>query len=259
MSHIPKILRSFGRLLDYPNDQTAESAELLYIILQDELPESARDVASFGAFLEQHELWEVEEAYTRVFDISPDCALEIGWHLFGEEYARGMFLVRMREELRKYNLPETTELPDHISHVLDVAAAMPDKESDQFVPACVQPAIEKMRQSLQEQETPYKHLLDCLAAVLKHAWGEIPESPDGDSSRPFAGDPLHAFPVAGLDDGSQSGGCQSGGCDGGSCDSGDFVSLEMNLPPGESDHPVDLPVMAVGNNNHSTPNKMREP
>ena len=48
---------------------------------------------------------------------------------FGEEYARGMFLVRMREEMRKYNLAESVELPDHISHVLAVVAAMPDDEA----------------------------------------------------------------------------------------------------------------------------------
>ena len=34
-------------------------------------------------------------------------------------------MVRMREELRKYGLPETVELPDHIAHVLSVVAAMP--------------------------------------------------------------------------------------------------------------------------------------
>jgi len=38
------------------------------------------------------------------FDINPACALEVGWHLFGEDYMRGQFLVRMREELSKYEI-----------------------------------------------------------------------------------------------------------------------------------------------------------
>ena len=104
----------------------------MYVILQGEIPEAAKAAADFGAFAEQHELWEVEEAFTRTFDVNPTCALEVGWHLFGEEYARGMFLVRMREELRKYSLPESAELPDHIAHVLAVVAAMPDDEAAQL-------------------------------------------------------------------------------------------------------------------------------
>ena len=66
----------------------------------------------------------LEEAFTGTFDVNPACALEVGWHLFGEEYARGMFLVRMREELRKYGLAESSELPDHVSHVLAIVNAI---------------------------------------------------------------------------------------------------------------------------------------
>ena len=102
MSHLPKVLHAFTRLLGYPDQHTSQAAELLYIVLQDEVDEAAVDVARFGEFLERHDMWQVEEAFTGTFDVNPACALEVGWHLFGEEYARGMFLVRMREEMRKY-------------------------------------------------------------------------------------------------------------------------------------------------------------
>ena len=122
MSHLPKVLNALSRLLSYPDEQTVQTAELLYVLLMDELPEAASEASIFGAFTEQHELHEVEESFTRTFDVNPTCALEVGWHLFGEEYARGMFLVRMREELRKYGLAESAELPDHLCHVLAVVA-----------------------------------------------------------------------------------------------------------------------------------------
>ena len=48
-----------------------------------------RAFRSSGSFVEQHELWQIEETFTRTFDVNPACALEVGWHLFGEEYARG--------------------------------------------------------------------------------------------------------------------------------------------------------------------------
>ncbi len=204
----PNTLQSLSRLLTYPDEQTVESAELLYIILQDELPAAAKRIAAFGAFLEQHEPWEIEEAFTGTFDVNPACALEVGWHLFGEEYARGLFLVRMREELRKYGLPESTELPDHITHVLAVIGAMPNDEARRFVRACVLPAVGKMQQALDGKETPYGHVVACLAEVLQHVWNDGKPLLDGSGSEhpdvhaiPDGVDLLHAFPVAGMSPG----------------------------------------------------------
>ena len=224
MSHIPKVMDAFARLLSYPDQHTAQAAELLYIVLQGEIEEAARDISQFGTFLEQHESWQVEEAFTGTFDVNPACALEIGWHLFGEEYARGMFLVRMREELRKYGLPESAELTDHIAHVLAVVAAMPEDEAAKFVTACVQPAIEKMNQALAENDSPYRHVISALANVIAQRWG-VSKTEDQQRSvleRHSADvDPLHAFPVADV-------GC-GGGCSG-SCDEPDVLQLDSSFP-----------------------------
>ena len=222
MSHIPKLLHALGRLLSYPDESTVQTAELLFVVLKGELDEAAQDAARFGAYAERHDLAELEEAFTRTFDVNPMSALEVGWHLFGEEYARGMFLVRMREELRKYAIPESVELPDHLSHVLSIVSAMPDEEAKRFVRACVQPAVEKMKQALAEKETPYRNVIDCLSTILKHVWGE-PSSTNaevGSGNRPFASDPLHAFPVADV----------TCGC-GSSCSSSDRPDLlQIDLP-----------------------------
>ncbi len=198
-----KTFRAISQLLSYPDEQTVESAELLYVILQTTLPEAAENLSAFGKYLDQHELWEVEEAFTTTFDVNPACALEVGWHLFGEEYARGMFLVRMREELRKYGLTESAELPDHMTHVLAVIGAMPTVEAKRFANACVIPAVDKMRQALATQETPYRYVVACLDAVLKHLCDWKPsdrEHPDSNTTDSFGFtsgiDPLHAYPVA---------------------------------------------------------------
>ncbi len=202
----PKTLRSLVHLLSYPDEQTVEYAELLYVILQGELPEAARSMSEFGAFLESHPLWQIEEAFTETFDVNPACALEVGWHLFGEEYARGMFLVRMREELRKYNLPESRELPDHLTHVLSVIGAMPEEEAKRFVTACVLPAVAKLRTAVNKKQTPYRHVVNCLADILQHVWGDGQPLTDGSEAGhpdkhaiPEGVDLLHAFPVADID------------------------------------------------------------
>ena len=209
----PKTLRSLSCLLTYPDEQTVEAAELLYIILQGELPEAAKCMNDFGAYLDRHSLYEVEEAFTGTFDINPACALEIGWHLFGEEYSRGLFLVRMREELKRYGLEESAELPDHVTHVLSVIAAMPEDEAKRFVTACVLPAVKKMHAALVGKDNPYGNVVHCLALILNHVWGEGGSLTDGSENEHLDGnsipegvDLLHAFPVADVGCG---GGCGS--------------------------------------------------
>jgi len=225
-----KTLRSFSRLLTYPDEQTVEAAELLYIILATEVPEAAKTMSQFGAYLEQHRRWEIEEAYTATFDVNPACALEVGWHLFGEEYARGLFLVRMREELKKYGIEESTELPDHMTHVLSVIGAMPDDEAARLVQACVLPAVRKMQKAFENSDSPYGDVVSCLALVLQHVWGDGESLLDGSdaehpesSAIPEGVDLLHAYPVADVG---------MGGCGGGFCSSEpvEFVPLSTNVP-----------------------------
>lgn len=230
----PKTLRSLSCLLTYPDEQTVEAAELLYIILQGELPEAALKMADFGAYLESHPSWEVEEAFTGTFDVNPACALEIGWHLFGEEYARGLFMVRMREELKKYGLAESIELPDHITHVLAVIGAMPDDEATRFVTACVLPAVRKMLNAFDDNASPYGNVIHCLALILHHVWGAGESLRDGSEADrsgrrtlPDGIDLLHAFPVADV----HFGGC--GDC--GSTTAGDLVQLSTNIPQARSE------------------------
>ena len=203
MQHLPEVLRSFGRLLSYPEERTLESAEFLYVALQAALPDAAREVSRFADLIEQSAASDLEEAYTTTFDVNPACALEVGWHLFGEEYARGQFLVRMREELRNHGIDESAELPDHLSHVLAVVAAMGDDERARFVGACVLPALEKMQAALEATDSPYGGVLRSLIQVMEHHWQNSTRGASEDDARSRGGrspaegvDLLHAYPVA---------------------------------------------------------------
>ena len=215
----PRTLRTFCQLLSYPGEQVIEACELLYIILQSELPDAATHIARFGSYVEQHESWELEEAYTSTFDVDPTCALEVGWHLFGEEYDRGLMLVRIREELRKYDLSESCELPDHLTHVLPLIAAMPEDEAQRFVKSCVQPAVLQMRESLSKSDSPYRSVIEALALVIQLVWGDGKPINDGSGPHradgreiPEGVDLLHAYPAADVHFG--CGGSCSGSCSG---------------------------------------------
>lgn len=240
---VPEKVRTLGtisRLLSYPDDHYVPLVELLYLLVQNELPDAAKGISKFGQFVEQCGEFEIEEAYTRTFDVNPSCALEIGWHLFGEDYMRGQFLVRMRGELAKYEILESSELPDHLTHVLAVVAEMPDDEAHQFTHACVFPAIHKMQAALDKNESPYRHLIRCLIQVLEQlygkseAWGEndgkIPRDVDAFPGQngprpPGMADPLRSYPMPGPS-------CSS-------MDNVQFVPLQMefSLPGGQPQGP----------------------
>lgn len=176
-----RALATLGRLFSYPDEHYAARVELLYVIMQGRDAAAARGLSEFGQFVESCTPYDLEEAYTRTFDVNPTCALEVGWHLFGEDYIRGQFLVRMRQELARYEIEESTELPDHLAHVLAVVSAMPDDEARRFAQGCLFPALHKMQAALDRASSPFRHLVRSLIVLLEadfgasEPWGENEE------------------------------------------------------------------------------------
>lgn len=139
-----------------------------------ENPETARLLGEFAKPVLALHVEEREELYTRTFDINPLCSLEAGWQLYGENYERGRFLVTMRQQLRRFELAESAELPDHLTQVLMVLARMTPTEAAQFAAQLVLPAVEKMLAGLQGKGNPYEFLLQALRTELCHQTGLPP-------------------------------------------------------------------------------------
>lgn len=201
-------LTQIGRLLSYPLDDYHDVADSLHSTLRTDVPDAANSLAVFRDHIRPMSISDLEEMFTRTFDINPACALEIGWHLFGEEYARGMFLVRMRAEMRRRGLEESAELPDHIAHVLGVLSAMPRDEASEFLRACVLPAVVKMRRALEEKQNAYMSVINALLHVFIHEFeiaGTFDEMIDNaehaETTVGPGGDPLQDFPVQVSGDG----------------------------------------------------------
>jgi len=125
-------------------------------------------------FLEQTRGLSVEDLqvlYTSTFDLDPICSLEIGWHLFGENYERGEFLVKMRGELRRLGVTESTELPDHLSHVLEALGRMESEEAADFAAACLFPALDKMIAGIRGKSNPFENVLVAAQQLLELRFG----------------------------------------------------------------------------------------
>jgi nitrate reductase assembly molybdenum cofactor insertion protein NarJ len=105
---------------------------------------SAPALLELAQVVERTGLDELQEAYTNTFDLNPACPLDLGWHLFGEEYDRGLLLAYMRRQLRAHGIAECGEIPDHISYALLLLPRMKPAKAEEFACVIVAPALRRM-------------------------------------------------------------------------------------------------------------------
>ncbi len=171
MAYDNEIFVQFAGLLCYPEIGVVERADSL----RQKLLAQQDDVAEFCSFVQETEHSDVEELFTRTFDMNPARCLEIGWHLFGEDYRRGEFLVQMRQALEEEDLPESAELPDHLSHCLLLLSCLEAEDAPEFAKRFLLPAIEKILAGFQEPN-PYRVLIEVLRAVLRKRYNIVDTS-----------------------------------------------------------------------------------
>ena len=162
---------ALAALLAYPD---ADYSQRITKGLDCAPPDCRDQLTQFANAVQGRTTIELQELFTRTFDLNPVCSLELGWHLFGENYERGVLLVRMRQELRRHQLPESSELPDHLTHVLRLVGRMEHGYAADFVGACVLPALKKMRQAIHGKENPFEQLLEAVNSLLRSDFSELP-------------------------------------------------------------------------------------
>lgn len=154
-------------ILSYPDEYFTDRLQDARDAVQRSVPEAVESWRAFQAAVAPRSREQREELYTRTFDINPVCSLEIGWQLFGEEYHRGALLVRLRGELRRHGVEESTELPDHLTHVLSLLDRMEEDEAQAFASCCVIPALDKMLSAFEGKGNPYGDALLTVGLYLK--------------------------------------------------------------------------------------------
>jgi len=160
-------------LLTYPADDQGREMESMVNLRR--LPgAAAAEHAAFVAKTVPLSLHDRQELYIQTFDLNPVCALEMGWHLFGENYDRGLLLVKMRQQLRMYGLPETTELPDHLTNGLLLLARMERESGAYFTEAVVLPALQKMLEAIRGKSNPYEHVLEAARLAVREDFPDLP-------------------------------------------------------------------------------------
>lgn len=131
-------------LFDYPGEYYPGLVRRTYRLLESRYPLAAAELDAFAKALPS-ELDEVQEIFTRSFDVQSITTLGVGYVMFGDDYKRGELLVNLSREHDEAGLDCGTELPDHLPNVLRLIARWQDQELVlEFVEEILHPALERM-------------------------------------------------------------------------------------------------------------------
>jgi nitrate reductase delta subunit len=165
---MPDLLELFAGLLEYPRPELGHMARECEANAAGS--QAARGLAEFRLFVESTPPARLEELYTAAFDLGADRCPYVGYHLFGDGYARSAFLRELRARFRERGLDTGSELPDHLCCLLRFASACgPGEEREEIVREAILPALERMTgQPAAGTSEPdaYTGLLKALAAAL---------------------------------------------------------------------------------------------
>ncbi len=181
-------------IFDYPREDYTEVVTRARDYLLRDYPEAGSEFADFYEELPTHTLRQMEELFTKSFDVQSITALDIGYVMFGEDYKRGELLSCMNKEQIECGNDCQSELADHLPNVLRLIALLgeiPEKREtlEELVQIILAPVIHKMiaefaperlgqkREAYQKHyktliETPregalaYRHALKGLILVL---------------------------------------------------------------------------------------------
>ena len=157
----------FATLLDYPSANYPTLVEAAAAGLEEDYPEPAARLRAFGKILPPSEgtldevaLDEVQEIFTRSFDVQAITTLGVGYVVFGDDYKRGELLVNLNRELRALDIDTGTELSDHLPTILRLMARWEDEENSQeLADQILHPALARMIGEFSPKQTEHRNHL----------------------------------------------------------------------------------------------------
>ncbi|TAM78755.1 MAG: hypothetical protein EPN47_20440 [Acidobacteria bacterium] len=166
---VREIYSLFARVLDYPTPEF--SAQVRELVLQ--VGPLSREAAEFlGKFAAESQVMttgQLQELYTGTFDMRPDRTMNLGCHLFGEDMRRNVFMTELKRRMEARQVQMGSELPDHLSLVLELLAREESEgETQTLIADCLEPALTRLLSTFDAAGTDlYARLLQGLETFLR--------------------------------------------------------------------------------------------
>ena len=136
---------SIAGLFDFPDPFYPEKVAQIVREMKTVNTSVSSDIDYFLSKFPTQSVDEMQELYTRTFDVQAITTLDLGYVLFGDDYKRGELLVNLNRELRDAEIDPKGELADHLPNVLNLLVKLEDNELRvDIVNELLVPAIDSM-------------------------------------------------------------------------------------------------------------------
>jgi len=162
------LLEALADLFEYPRSGWNERLNECRWLARSFLPDRVTPLSGFHRRVEGLPIEELQELYTSTFDLKPVCTMEIGYHLFGDNYKRGVFLANLRKMESPYDLGQDRQLPDYLPVLLRLLARIEhDELRGDLIGQCVVPGMETMFKELDRENNPFADLVAATMMILE--------------------------------------------------------------------------------------------
>lgn len=163
----PRPYKLLSVLLSYPDRRLADAHDEIAAAVE-ALARSPQRAAlrRFVSYLAANTQTELERRYVETFDLRRRSGLYLSYYVHGDTRKRGMALLRLKRLYAAAGLELTSgELPDYLPLMLEFSALSSDGAGELLLREH-RPALELLRHSLRDADSPYADLLDAICAGL---------------------------------------------------------------------------------------------
>ena len=161
-----------AELFAYRSSDLQDSIKACVNEITNSYPESIRTLSSFEKHLNRLDLGKQEEYYSKTFDVSAQCSMDLGYVIFGEDYKRGEFLVKMKNEQRLAGHNFEIELADYLPNVLRLLYYHKNKDFVEELAYCITiPALKEILNKFKDTDNVYREVLVMLLNILEKDFG----------------------------------------------------------------------------------------
>lgn len=161
------LFKLLSALFEYPDEDMIKALpEIMALVSEDPEIEPAerKAIADFIGWLSDSDLTEAQARYVKTFDMTPEHALHLTHHLFGDDKNRGPALIDLGEYYQSYGLElGTNELPDYLPLVLEFASMLEPVEVRVFLDPFAK-VIAQLGANLGAAESPWAPLVKLVEA-----------------------------------------------------------------------------------------------
>jgi nitrate reductase molybdenum cofactor assembly chaperone NarJ/NarW len=150
-------------LLRFPDQDLIDALSSLRAALEDRSPGApAGRCHAFIDYLGTHPLVQLQEEFSRIFDLSPETCLNMTYHRCGDGRERGLALAELIGLYRDSGYEIVgRELPDYLPLILEFLSICEEEASLKIIKEWGD-QVERLAQHLKKTESPYAALIETL-------------------------------------------------------------------------------------------------